>query len=124
MKVAVIFGMVGGCRTYELHALTVDQMEDFGSALLVTVQSANARVPRQFTITGIYYEYCRMYMNLRPENALSKSFFLNYQKGKCTVQNIGINKFGSMGKQVANFLNLPDPEMYTGTSFRRQKNQR
>ena len=58
-------------------------------------------------------------MNLRPEACKSQYFFVNYYCGKCTVQNVGINKFGNMGKQIATYLNLPDPQSYTGHCFRR-----
>ncbi|KAL7294257.1 hypothetical protein TKK_0012273 [Trichogramma kaykai] len=34
-------------------------------------------------------------------------------------QPVGINKFGSMPKEVATYLDLPNPNMYTGHSFRR-----
>ncbi|XP_066139028.1 protein tramtrack, beta isoform-like isoform X10 [Euwallacea fornicatus] len=119
-KVAIIFGIMGACRTNELHAITTDDIQDFGTAMMVSIPSQSSKViPRQFTITGAYYQYCANYMQLRPDNSLSKAFFLNYQKGKCTVQHIGINKFGAMGKEIAGFLNLADPHMYTGYSFRR-----
>ena len=58
-------------------------------------------------------------MNLRPVNCPTSAFFLNYQKGKCTVQKIGKNKFGTMGRQIAKFLELPNPELYSGYSFRK-----
>lgn len=110
---ALILGIVGGCRRSELRALTVDDFQDFGTAMLVNVPlQENAKFPRQFTLTGSYYQYCKMYADLRPFKASSRAFFLNYQNGKCTVQNIGINKLGSMAKQVAQFLGLPDPELY------------
>ncbi|XP_066256703.1 protein tramtrack, beta isoform-like isoform X12 [Euwallacea similis] len=119
-KVAVIFGLMGACRKHELHAITIDDVRDFGTAMMITIPSQSSNlIPRQFTITGDYYQYCANYMKLRPSNTVSKSFFLNYQKGKCTVQNIGINKIGAMGKEVAKFLKLPDPQMYTGYGFRR-----
>lgn len=46
-------------------------------------------------------------------------FFLNYKNGKCTKQVTGKNKIGNMPKEIANYLNLPDPQAYTGHSFRR-----
>lgn len=58
-------------------------------------------------------------MLLPPNNALCpSSFFLTYQKGKSTIQKIEMNKFGQMGRQVAMYLNLPNPGMYTGHTFR------
>ncbi|KAJ8976468.1 hypothetical protein NQ317_012418 [Molorchus minor] len=117
-KVALIIGIMGSCRVRELHSLTIEDVKDFGSALLVTIPHCtyNTKTYRKFTITDQPYTICRQYINLRPANA-PPSFFLNYQKGKCTIQNIGINKFGSMGRQIAKFLKLPDPEMYTGAQF-------
>ena len=48
-----------------------------------------------------------------------KFFFLNYQIGKCVRQAVGINKFGSIPKEIAKYLKLPEPEAYTGHCFRR-----
>lgn len=112
-------GIMGACRIQELHALNNEDIQDLGSAILVTIPNPKTKVARRFTITDKFYHICKKYAELRPAKALTSSFFLNYQKGKCTVQNIGINKFGAMGKQVANFLRLPDAENYTGHSFRR-----
>ena len=39
--------------------------------------------------------------------------------GKCENRPIGINTIGSMPKKIAQFLGLPEPELYTGHSFRR-----
>lgn len=47
------------------------------------------------------------------------NFFVNFQKGRCTKQVIGINKLGNMPKQIAIYLNLDNPEIYTGHCFRR-----
>jgi integrase len=74
---------------------------------------------RKFTITGKFYNVVQKYINLRPPNVSTDSLFLNYQKGKCTCQNIGVNKISKMGKEIANYLKLPEAEKYTGHSFRR-----
>lgn len=118
LKVIAIIGTMGNCRICEMHDLTIEDCQDFGTALMITIQS-QSRYPRQFTVSGDYYQYCKSYINLRPENGTNKSFFLNYQRGKCTSQCIGKNKFAVLGKQIARFLNLPDPEMYTGSSLRK-----
>ncbi|KAJ8976469.1 hypothetical protein NQ317_012419 [Molorchus minor] len=117
-KVALIIGIMGSCRMRELHSLTIEDVKDLGSALLITMPDIKTNLYRKFTITDKLYTICRQYIDLRPANAPC-SFFLNYQKGKCTIQKIGKNKFGVMGRQIAKFLKLPNPEMYTGRSFRR-----
>lgn len=119
LKVVAIIGTMGNCRICELHDLTIEDCEDFGTALMITIKSHQSRYPRQFTISGEYYQYCKSYLNLRPENGTNKSFFLNYQRGKCTSQCIGKNKFAVLGKQIAKFLNLPDAELYCGSSLRK-----
>ncbi|XP_066139031.1 uncharacterized protein [Euwallacea fornicatus] len=112
-KVALILGRVGRCRRGQLRALTIEDFQDFGKAMLVNVPADDkTKFPRQFTVAGHHYEYCKMYTDLRPNNASSNAFFLNYQNGRCTVQNIGVNKLGTMVKQVAQFLNVSEPELY------------
>ena len=58
-------------------------------------------------------------MKARPESCPTDRFFLQYFKGKCTRQPIGINKFGAMPKDIALYLMLPNAEKFTGHSFRR-----
>lgn len=38
---------------------------------------------------------------------------------KCTVQPVGINTFGKIPTNIAEFLKLPDPKQFTGHCFRR-----
>lgn len=58
-------------------------------------------------------------MQTRPETCSVDRFFLRYSKGKCIQQAVGINKFGSMPRNIAEFLNLPDAKDFTGHSLRR-----
>ncbi|KAK5637905.1 hypothetical protein RI129_000133 [Pyrocoelia pectoralis] len=118
-KVALILEISGACRAKELYSLTTENFKDLGTAVLVSVLNTKNKVNRKFTIRGAFYETYRKYAKLRPTNANTDTFFLNYQSGKCTVQRIGINKFGTMGKQIATYLKLPNPELYTGHCFRR-----
>lgn len=111
-------GIMGACRANEMHNMNIEDIQDLGSTMLVTIPNTKTKIVRQFTITGQFYYICKKYINLRPADT-STSFFLNFQNGKCTVQKIGINKFAAMGKQIATFLNLPQPEMYTSHTFRR-----
>lgn len=58
-------------------------------------------------------------MSLRPQNTSTDRFFIKYSKGKCFNQNVGINKIGQTPSLIASYLNLPEPECYTGHCFRR-----
>jgi hypothetical protein len=48
-----------------------------------------------------------------------EQFFLNYQNGKSYKQVVGINKIGEQPKIIAQYLKLPNPELFTGHCFRR-----
>lgn len=109
---------MGDCRSHELKDLQLNDVQDLGKTLLVTI--TNTHTPRSFTIVSPYYDICKKYMSLRPPETINTlRFFLNYQHGKCTKQAIGINKFGYIPKQIAAFLNLHEPKLYTGHSLRR-----
>lgn len=84
----------------------------------VTIPATNTKTYKKnsFAITGPVLDIVRRYEKLRPSNAPEK-FFLNYQKGKCTTQTIGKNKFYKMPQRIAEYMNLPNPERYTGNSF-------
>lgn len=67
-----------------------------------------------FAITGALFKIVEKYESLRPSHVKTDRFFLNFQAGKCTVQVIGKSKIYGMPRRIAQFLNLPDPERYTG----------
>ncbi|KAB0794072.1 hypothetical protein PPYR_13692 [Photinus pyralis] len=112
-------GVMGGCRRHELHQMTMSNINDLGSAVIVTIPNTRTKFLRTFTITGYHYEFFKKYADLRPDNITDSSFFLNYRNGRCGTMRVGINKFGAMGKVIAKYLKLPNPELYTGHNFRK-----
>lgn len=111
---------MGACRREELMKIELSHVEDMQTALLVHIPDTKTKVKRQFVIGGNLYHICKKYMQLRPPNIQNVTrYFLNYQRGKCTKQPVGINKFGSLASQVAAFLKLSDWKSYTGHCFRR-----
>lgn len=99
--------------------LKTKDVEEHGQVLLVKLSGTKYKKGRSFTITPEYSELVKEYRKLRPMKTETDRFFLNYQRGKCTVQVIGKNKFSSMPKQIASFLKLENPDLYTGHAFRR-----
>lgn len=87
--------------------------------LLIKIPNTKNKIPRSFVVEGDFLTIVLKYMNQRSQKGKTNRFFQNYQKGKCTAQAIGINKFGNMPKEIATFFGLPDAECYTGHSFRR-----
>lgn len=110
---------MGACRRQELYNMMFNDVEVYVATILVKVHNTKTKLDRSFTVTGKYYHICKRYIDLRPRPCSIPCFFLNYLSGKCTQQRIGINKFGNLGKTIANYLQLPNPEMYTGHCFRR-----
>ncbi|XP_049823229.1 uncharacterized protein LOC109606560 [Aethina tumida] len=117
-KVALIMGLVGACRIQDLYSLKFGDIQDYNGALIVNIPVSKTK-NRPFTVSGEFYVICKKYMDIRPSRSKSSAFFLNYQNGKCGIQRVGINKLASMGKQIATYLKVKNPELYTGHSLRR-----
>lgn len=115
----MIFGVYGATRAVELVNINVSEVVERGNIFIINIPNTKTNVDRQFTIEHDYIAYVRKYRDLRPPNVTTARFFINYQKGKCTKQPIGRNKFLNAAKTVATFLHLKDPQLYTGHSFRR-----
>ncbi|KAJ8974768.1 hypothetical protein NQ317_007318 [Molorchus minor] len=50
IKVGLILGIAGACRTDELVNLTVDDIEDVGSSLIVKIPNTKTKIPRIFVV--------------------------------------------------------------------------
>lgn len=123
IKVATIFGLAGACRREELANLTTTDIEDKGNLIIVKIRDSKNHTARNFIISeevhnGTYLQLYRRYTGLRPKKSNNR-FFLVYRKGKCFSQSVGVNSFGKMPSEIAIFLKLPNPELYTGHSYRR-----
>ncbi|KAJ8969130.1 hypothetical protein NQ317_003254, partial [Molorchus minor] len=120
-KVGLILGIAGACRTDELVNLTVDDIEDVGSSLIVKIPNTKTKIPRIFVVTdvGNMLELFRKYLSLRPPHVKHKRLFLYYKAGKCSSQPVGKNTMGKIPSVVASYLKLPDVACYTGHCLRR-----
>lgn len=94
-------------------------IQDLKSAVLIHIRDTKTKQARSFTITGKFYAYFKKYAMLRPAGVNEKRFFLNYQQRKCTKQPVGVNKFGFVPREIAKYLQLQNPNLYTGHCFRR-----
>lgn len=99
--------------------MRLQDVEDHKNLLFIRIPKNKTNVQRSFTVTDKFYPIVKEYLNIRSEINTSDRFFLTYRKGKCTQQPVGINTFGKMPKIIAEYLQLPNPEGYTGHSFRR-----
>uniref|UniRef100_A0A6P7GY87 Uncharacterized protein LOC114348327 n=1 Tax=Diabrotica virgifera virgifera TaxID=50390 RepID=A0A6P7GY87_DIAVI len=118
-KVILIIGIMGACRPNELYQMNIQDVKDLQTDLLITIPKSKTKIVRKFTINSTFYNIVKKYIDLRPSHVKINSFFLNYQKYKCTIQRLGKNKFADIGRQIAKYLNLPNPQSYTGHCYRR-----
>ncbi|KAJ8668544.1 hypothetical protein QAD02_010207 [Eretmocerus hayati] len=119
LKVAAILGLCGATRREELYNLLVSHVIDKNTHFVITLHDTKSNKNRIFTVNEPYCQVIRKYISLRPANPKTESFFLNFKEGKCSNQAIGINSIGSFPKQIAEHLELPETDRYTGHSFRR-----
>ena len=121
----MIVGIAGACRKSELTFLLVENVVDEQTYFRVNIPNTKTKITREFAITvgdmdGLnFVEMIRKYITLRPPNVKHNRFFIKYNNGKCSVQPIGINTFGSLPKKIAEFIGLPNPVLFTGHCFRR-----
>lgn len=113
-----------GCRREELYAMSIDDVEDTGSQLVITIPHSKTNIRRLFSVineaNGInFLEMFRKYTALRPKNFKEFFLFLGYRRGKCIAQRVGIHSIGGTPKKIAQFLKLKNSDKYTGHCFRR-----
>ncbi|KAJ8984073.1 hypothetical protein NQ317_006571, partial [Molorchus minor] len=53
IKVGLILGIAGACRTDELVNLTVDGIENVGFSLIVKIPNTKTKIPRIFVVTDV-----------------------------------------------------------------------
>ena len=108
LQVILIFGICGCLRCDELTNMKVDDVEDLGDKYYQNIILPNK-----------YYQKIKKYFLLRPVDQFSDRFFIHYQGGKCTRQNIERHKIGEVPEKIATYLQLPNPKRYTVHCFRR-----
>lgn len=121
----MILGVAGACRREELYNMTIKDIEDRESFIIICIPNTKTNIQRTFTVINKkdenihYLEIVRKYIKLRPNNAKSLHLFLNYRNGKCNNQVVGKGTIGTLPSKIAEYLKLKNEVNYTGHSFRR-----
>lgn len=110
-KTALIVGISGACSKHDLHQMKLGDITYLDSTILIVLP--NSKTKRTFTITGVFRNILKKYADLRPPDVEQTRFFVNYQKGRCTKQVVGIHKFANVPHVVAKYLKLENPKLYT-----------
>lgn len=82
---------------------------------MIWVIIPNADTKDSFTISGTFFKIVQKYAALRPKNTTDNRFFVQYHEGKCTEQAVGKNQFCKIPRKIAKYLQLSEPERYSGT---------
>lgn len=113
-----MFGVTCAISGEELTHFKIHHVKDYGSEIVVNITDIKKNGPKVFPINGEFAEIVRKYMELRPANAMTDRFFLQYNQGECNSQAIGKNKIAIVPKEIAKFLKLDAYKTYTSHSFR------
>ncbi|KAK4887130.1 hypothetical protein RN001_003401 [Aquatica leii] len=120
VKVILIIGFNGACRRDELLNLSTDDIEFKQDSIIISLPKTKNNILRTFAITDTnWIELIKEYAKLRPTKTNHKRFFVTYRNGRCINSPIGINTIGKISKNIAVYLKLPNPELFTGHCFRR-----
>ncbi|XP_008194853.1 uncharacterized protein LOC100142506 isoform X2 [Tribolium castaneum] len=119
MKVVMLMGITGACRSHELCAMKLENVKETGDLFIVTIPDSKSGMSRMFIITE-HLAKVKRYIELRSKLTIeSPRFFMRYQDGRCFNQPVGRNTFIEIPCRIAKYLNLENPESYTGRAFRR-----
>lgn len=114
-----MMGIAGACRSHELCGMKLENVKDSGEIFIITIPDSKTGLSRMFIITE-HLEKIKKYMELRSKlTSDSRRFFMRYQAGRCFNQPVGRNTFIEIPGRIARYLNLDNPETYTGRAFRR-----
>ena len=80
IKVVAIFGLAGACRREELTKLTLDDIDDKGNMIIITIQDSKNHSSRCFVISQdgnnqSFVSFYRKYAGLRPKQTSNRRFF-------------------------------------------------
>ncbi|XP_063990678.1 uncharacterized protein LOC135169535 [Diachasmimorpha longicaudata] len=118
-KVTAIIGIHDLCRAAGLCNLTLNHAEDHHTCINFVLERTKNGQNRGFSLTGGYRNIVKKYLSLRPSGFERKNLFIKYSKGQCHRQVIGIHAIAKFPKQIATYLDLANPNTFTGHSFRR-----
>ena len=91
-------GIYGVCRREEILNITLNNVNDRGDILIVTIPDTKNNTTRTFMVTDKITENLnpinmfKKYVALRPIHAEHQRLFVFYRNGKCSVQPIGKTK--------------------------------
>lgn len=109
---------MGSCRSQELRNLSLDDIEDNGHELSVSIRNLKTYYHRDFIIGGDWYPVVRRYMDLRPAEVSHNYFFVRFIDGRCTRMRMSLDSLKQIPQMIARYMGLDDFDRYVGYIFR------
>ncbi|MGH9701080.1 MAG: tyrosine-type recombinase/integrase [Candidatus Acidiferrales bacterium] len=119
IKVALIMGISGACRSDELYKMKLADVAIMENKVHVEIPTSKTYQSRAFVVNNedwvmLIKEYVSLRLDVPNEN-----FFLQIRFGRITRQPFGHNSISQFPKKIAVFLGLRHCETFTGHCFRR-----
>mgnify|MGYP005987225749 CR=1 FL=1 len=106
------------CGRGELCNMKPSDLEFKAETVVVTLSKTQTNTPRTFVVSNTQWvDVLKKYNTARKTN--HPRFFLTYRNGNCIKSPVGVNTIGKIPSKIARYLQLPNPERYTGHCFRR-----
>ncbi|XP_043465336.1 uncharacterized protein LOC122500461 [Leptopilina heterotoma] len=103
LKVALIMGISGACRTDELLNIMIGDVESQEDILLIKIPNTKTNVSRSFTIEGNFRDIVEKYKNLRVQNTSSTRFFKIFEMENAHHRLLAKINLLTCKKQLPNF---------------------
>lgn len=69
-------------------------------------------------MTGMMFDIYKKYSRPRKQDLKTSKLLIKYERGRCLGLNIGINTVDAVPQAVERYLEVFNPELYTGHCFR------
>ncbi|KAK4885302.1 hypothetical protein RN001_001573 [Aquatica leii] len=81
MKTVLIIGMCAACRREELTKMTIEDIQDRGDVLIITIPDNKTKKPRTSCMTEpTWIKIIQKYKHLRPPLVQTQRFFVLFRK--------------------------------------------
>lgn len=118
-KVASTVSYFGALRKCELRGIQMDHISTKkGEGYNIFIKGVKTMTDRNILVPWHEGRFLRKWIEMRPSGAPT-ALMLCMRSGKLIKQPIGVNTLAEIPQRIAKWLNLPEPEKFTGHAFRR-----
>ncbi|KAJ3655878.1 hypothetical protein Zmor_014987 [Zophobas morio] len=118
-KVILIIEIAGACRTDELCNMKMTDVDTREDMIVINIPQTKTKSSRKFVIMEpTWIDVVKKYLTKRPSPDMAR-LFIGFRGGKPTRQNMGHNTISKTPYKIAQYLQLPNVDEFTGHTLRR-----